>query len=59
MTKTIEEIVGYAAQEGANLGIKRAIIAILQVLEPKQRIEILYELVDMYDSEMEIFGRSK
>lgn len=39
--------------------IKLAIIDILKVLEANDRIKILKELQEMYQAELEIFGRSE
>lgn len=39
--------------------IKKAIIEVLKVLEPRDRIKILQELKEMYEAELEIFGRSE
>jgi len=42
-----------------DIEIKKAIIEVLKVLEPRDKIQVLKELEEMYKAELEIFGRSE
>ena len=47
------------AKNTEKLTLKWAIISIVKHLEVKDRQEILKEIIDMYQSELDVFGESK
>ena len=41
------------------LTLKRAVVAIIKPLEVKDRLELLQEIKDIYQSELDVYGESK
>lgn len=55
----IEKIIDDAIERTQKLTIKSCIIDVLSGLRAEDRIELLKDLADMYQSELDVFGESK
>ena len=57
--KSTDKVLEEFAKNTEKLTLKWAIISIVKHLEVKDRQEILKEIIDMYQSELDVFGESK
>jgi hypothetical protein len=58
MTNT-DQIVESLSKNIERITLKYAVISVIQPLEVKDRVEVLKEIIELYESELEVFGESK
>jgi hypothetical protein len=58
MTNT-DEIMKKFQKSTERLTLKWAVVAVIKPLEAEDRIKLLKEIIDIYQSELDFFGESK